>query len=309
MVVQYLRRIGMHIWIPILSLCATALAGCTKDMSNKSGPSHNSTGTSNEARTKVERDDEFPDSKPVSITKQPTTTMVPIPAGEFIMGSDKSRTDAKPARRVYLDAFKMDKTEVTVVAYKACVDTGTCSVPMIDAEFCRDTFANMSNWAKPGRENHPINCVSWHQAKTFCKWAGKRLPTEAQWEKAARGVNPRTFPWGELAPSCESAVLHDGVARGCGKGTTWPVASKPLGASTYGVLDMAGSVSEWTEDGYDGRQYYDAPNRNPRGSPTSLWRVYRGGNFDDGPTLQPVTHRYRFVPTWATTGLGFRCVK
>ncbi len=159
--------------------------------------------------------------------------MVTISAGDFLYGTDKSPVE-------HPTSFKIDKTEVTVAAYGKCVDAGICHVP--------DSDNDRYNWKQPGRENNPVNGVNWDDAKTYCEWAGKRLPTGAEWEKAARGADGRTYPWGENEPTCERTIMEVNGIDGCGKDRTWPVCSKPEGNTPEGLCDMAGNVREWTDD-------------------------------------------------------------
>jgi formylglycine-generating enzyme required for sulfatase activity len=147
--------------------------------------------------------------------------MVRVPAGEFTMGSKGGHSDEKPEHRVYLEEFYIDKYEVTVAQYRACVEAGACTAPSTGQYY---------NWGRSERENHPINGVDWDQAQAYCGWAGKRLPSEAEWEKAARGTDGRTYPWGNATPTCGYAVMSQG-GDGCGQDSTWPVGSKPSGAS------------------------------------------------------------------------------
>jgi formylglycine-generating enzyme len=181
-----------------------------------------------------------------------------VPAGEFRRG----REGNTPA---HVPAFCIDRTEVTVAAYRACVSAGACTADHLTESTCNDPFGacfvhrETCNWDKPGREDHPINCVSWNQARRYCLWAGKRLPTNLEWEKAARGTDGRIHPWGGATPTCDLAVW----ANGCGRYSTWPVGSKPRGASPYGALDMAGNVGEWTEE------------------ETGVALAQRGGSFQD----------------------------
>ncbi len=186
--------------------------------------------------------------------------MVTVPAGEFWMGcSPKDSScgdDAKPGRKVYLDAFSIDRTEVTVGRYNACVRAGNC----------RAAYDNDRG------DDHPVVGVAWNEASVFCKWAGGALPTEAQWEKAARGTDGRIYPWGDQAPSCE----HANMIR-CG-GSIERVGSKPAGAN--GLFDMAGNVWEWVEDVYDPNAYRSLGARNPVSrSGRSRARVVRGGSW------------------------------
>ena len=219
--------------------------------------------------------------------------MVEVPAGKFTMGSNSGDSDEKPVRQVYLDTYSIDKTEVTVAAYKKCVDAGGCTVPVENFDMC--------TWEKGGKDKHPINCVNWNQAKAFCGWAGKKLPTEAQWEKAARGTDGRKYPWGNGAPSCQNTVMD-----GCSN-TTQPVGSKVSGASPYGALDMAGNVWEWTAD-WKG-PYDSSQTRNPRGPSTGSLRVARGGCSGSAAKRVRAADRSGLTPSDAINDLGFRCAR
>ena len=231
---------------------------------------------------------------------------VKVPAGEFWMGcapqDPECESDEKPGRSVYLDAFRVDRTEVTVAQYRACVDDKVCSSSGL-------TEYPTCTWGRSGRDDHPINCVDWNQARTYCRWAGMRLPTEAQWEKAARGTDQRLSPWGNAKASCHYAVMeHRG--KGCGAGGTMPVGSRPAGASPYGALDMSGNVWEWVADWYAPNTYRSARYRNPSGPSNGSVRVFRGGSWlGDGPRLLRSSYRLRDRMKHRYDYLGFRCVR
>lgn len=232
----------------------------------------------------------------------PMPGMVEVPGGTFEMGSDYS-SNQQPIRQVQVDAFWMDETEVTVDAYAACVNDGTCSEPSTST-YC--------NWMVAGREDHPVNCVTWFQAEEFCGWAGggtKRLPTEAEWEKAARGTDAREYPWGDSpAPSCTHVVMSDGGS-GCGMGSTWPVGSKPLGDAPYGAHDMAGNVYEWVADWY-ASSYDAAETDNPTGPVMGTARVLRGGSWSNSSTIFfRAAYRFDFDPAYGNGDVGIRCAR
>jgi len=225
---------------------------------------------------------------------QPTSLkggeMVRVPAGEFIMGSDSGEADEKPVHRVYLDEFFIDKYEVTNEQYNQCVSAGSCSV---NKKY--DGFTD---------PQQPVVGVDWNQADTYCKWAGKRLPTEAEWEKAARGTDRRTYPWGEMI-DCSRANYGD-----CKHGKTKPVGSYPSGASPYGAMDMAGNVWEWCADWYDENYYKSSPNRNPTGPGSGQYRVLRGGSWYYLPNYLRAASRSGLDPAGRSSGhLGFRCAR
>jgi iron(II)-dependent oxidoreductase len=170
----------------------------------------------------------------------------------FMMGSKSGASDERPVHQVRVKTFMMSKTEVTVAQYRSCVNSGICSAPNSKSN------SKSCNWGYADREDHPINCVSWFQLNEFAQWVGGRLPTEAEWEYAARSRGRDiAHPWGDQKPSCQYVVMSDGGS-GCGKDHTWPVCSKPLGNTEQGLCDMAGSVSEWLLDEY-ARSYDGAP--------------------------------------------------
>ncbi len=229
--------------------------------------------------------------------------MVLVPAGSFRMGCDSSDRDCwaneRPRHDVYLDTFYIDKTEVTVADYTQCRRAGSCTQP---------NTGHGCNWGLEHRTNHPINCVDWDQAKSFCAWVAKRLPSESEWEKAARGADGRVYPWGDQKPSCSYAIMDDG-GDGCGQDHTWPVGSMTQGASPYGALDMAGNVWEWVNDWYDEDYYAASPKRNPEGPPRGSRRVFRGGGWPNGFAALRTSGRNKFKPEERFSNLGFRCAR
>ncbi len=215
--------------------------------------------------------------------------MVKVPAGEFTMGSNSGGSDEKPVHRVYLDEFHIDKYEVTNEQYNQCVSAGPCSP--------NEKFGGFTD------PKQPVVGVDWNQASTFCSWAGKRLPTEAEWEKAARGTDGRTYPWGE-GIDCTKANYSK-----CGHKKTKPVGSYPSGASPYGAMDMAGNVWEWVADWYDANYYNGNPNRNPTGPSSGKYRVLRGGSWIYDPNLLRSSDRNWYDPDYRLGTLGFRCAR
>ncbi len=242
--------------------------------------------------------------------------MVRIPAGEFWMGcnpelDDDCDDDEEPGRKVWLDEYFIDRTEVTFEQYQRCVDAGTCTHHWDDGTCYGFTGGKWKKDVLPasfrGRKQ-PVVCVDWNQAEAFCQWAGKRLPTEAEWEKAARGADGRNYPWGNREASCDYAVMDDG-GDGCGKDRTWPVCAKERGNSPYGLCDMAGNVWEWVSDWY-GKEYYESgATRNPKGSKDGKYRVLRGGSWYDYPSHLRASPRYGGLPTHWSSHYGFRCAR
>jgi formylglycine-generating enzyme required for sulfatase activity len=189
-----------------------------------------------------------PDIGSTRVSEKDGMVMAYVSAGEFLMGAADSDSQAfdneKPQHTVYLDAFWIDKTEVTNAQYKKCVQARAC-------ETSNEAFNSRFN-----SDNQPVVGVPWYNAVTYCQWAGRELPTEAQWEKAARGTDGRIYPWGNQPATCDYTVMNDGSGDGCGNGSAaWPVGSNPKGASPYGALDMVGNVGEWVADWYDEKYY------------------------------------------------------
>jgi len=234
----------------------------------------------------------------VSLAKSATgmglATMAQVPAGPFLRGSraGEGEPDERPRRRIHLDAFLVDRTEVTVEQYRRCVEAGQCTSPA-GGPGC--------NWARGERSSHPVNCVDWSQAVAHCAWAGKRLPTEAEWEKAARGTTGATYPWGEAAPGCRLAVMG-----GCGASGTSPAGSRE---PCDGVHDMAGNVWEWVSDRYQQGHYRIGPNRDPGGPTTGESRVARGGGWQDDARDLRAARRDHALPHYQHVDLGFRCAQ
>ncbi len=196
--------------------------------------------------------------------------MVFVPAGEFVMGSNDGASDEKPLHTVTLDAFWIDKYEITNALYKKCVDAKKCLQAPLNSSNTRSSYYNSTSF-----EKYPKIYVTWNDANAYCSWAGKRLPTEAEWEKAARGTDGRSYPWGNI---WDGMKLNSWEADPRPNDTT-AVGSYPSGASPFGVLDMAGNVKEWLADWYDPNYYTNAPRSNPKGPPSGTFRVIRGGSW------------------------------
>jgi formylglycine-generating enzyme required for sulfatase activity len=235
--------------------------------------------------------------------------MVTVPAGSFIMGclspgDPLCDGDERPSHQVDIDAFEIDLTEVSVAAYARCVEAGVCEEPMSHEPRRR----RGCNWGHADRFDHPVNCVPWYQAQIYCEWLGRRLPTEAEWERAARGSGSRMYPWGDSPPTCDLVAMSSDT-QDCVLQSTRPVGSFPENASPFGVLDMAGNLWEWTSDWY-GRDYYrHSPARNPTGPPQGDERVVRGGGFDDDERDMRVSERNDDTPWETDEDTGFRCAR
>ncbi len=218
--------------------------------------------------------------------------MVSVPAGEFIMGSsdDDSMADdgEKPRHKIYLSAFWIYKTEVTNAQYQKCVEAGACTPPH-----------DMKYYDDPAYSDHPVVYVDWHQAKAYSEWAGGRLPTEAEWEKAARGTDGRIYPWGNEFDKAKCNVYESGI-----RNTTSVGKYSPQGDGPYGVADMAGNVWEWTSSLYRGYPY--DPDDGREAPEADGARVLRGGSWDNYERFARCASRGGYVPDYFYNNLGFR---
>jgi formylglycine-generating enzyme required for sulfatase activity len=255
--------------------------------------------------------------------------MVAVPGGRFLMGNDAASPAERPAHVVSLSPYCIDVNEVTTADYRSCGDEGACKRAGASNEWRGVTDADhrsldgACNARDPvGRAAHPINCIDWDMAARFCATRGKRLPTEAEWELAARGDDARAYPWGndEPAPELLNACGHecsDWARRNRvdtwpmysgddGWATTAPVGSYPRGASPYGLNDTAGNVWEWVADWYG--PYASAEATAPIGPPTGTTRVLRGGAWNGAyPAWVRTTFRYDDAPDKRSAAIGFRC--
>lgn len=229
------------------------------------------------------------------IAGQDRASMVLIPAGEYMMGSLDGNADEAPRHAVYLDAFYLDRYEVTTAQY---------------AMFLRKTHrAEPARWSEVHMvrdRDRPVIGVDWHDANAYCRYYHKRLPTEAEWEKAARGTDGRIYPWGNDDPTDQHANFN--------KCCSWDgyeilaeVGSLEAGKSPYGIYNMGGNVREWVEDWYDAHYYRDSPSRNPPGPPQGYWKVLRGGSWHSDADNLRATLRYRQAPEVRFNHIGFRC--
>ena len=222
--------------------------------------------------------------------------MVVIPAGEFWMGEEDGLQDARPLHRVHLSSYWFDTYEVTNARYRQCVEGGGCTSPKD-----RLTFED------PQRAQHPVSNITWSQARSFCQWQGKRLPTEAEWEKVARGTDGRRYPWGNNEEVLKSYV-RKGELTAVSSGSE-PAVRQAATASPYGVYDLIGSVSEWVKDWYAEDFYQASPARDPQGPLRGSFRVMRGGEWNEkSPNLHASYRGWDDVTYWGPT-LGVRCAE
>ncbi len=239
-------------------------------------------------------------------------SMAFVGGGRFVMGRDDGPLEERPAHDVTLSPYCVDRTEVTAAQYRACVDAGQCSDATLEGARTVDPTGPCTAHAD-GADVHPINCVTWHQARGFCEWAGGRLPTEAEWERVARELTPGASPVDVGANVCGDECVarypslarfpehHDAFA------ATAPVGSFGAGRTARGIDDLLGNVWEWAEDGFGSYTAGDA--RDPVGDPASRVHVARGGGWrHSDPSRLTATAREPIAPDYASPNLGFRCV-
>lgn len=285
---------------------ATETGSGSETTSEDSGGASES-GTSTGAPACDLLDDSCPDGMLCdgSACVEPPEGMVAVGGGPFMMGCNEALDvdcidDEYPFHEVTLSSFAIDQTEVTAAAYDACVDAGECDAPTTETAF-------ESIECFPTSGDQPVVCVNWFQARDYCDWRGARLPTEAEWEKAARGGDGRVFPWGNEAPTCSRAHYYTCV------GDEGPIAvgSKPAGASPYGALDMAGNVFEWVGDWYSASYYVNSPDVDPPGPLAGTRHALRSSAYyfyaiSSRTSLRAPNYD---TPTDndANTDVGFRC--
>jgi formylglycine-generating enzyme required for sulfatase activity len=226
----------------------------------------------------------------------PDTDDLSVAAGTFDMGVSGG-VDV-PLHSVTLSAFFLDRTEVTNAQYQACVDAGCCARPTYDGSYSgREPYFGNLRYG-----SYPVVFVTWEQARQYCEGLGKRLPTEAQWEFAARGADGRTYPWGSATPTAANAQFGQGL-----DGDTAAVGMHTAGISPAGAEDMAGNVWEWVADWYSATYYTASPGTDPAGPADGIARVVRGGSF--GSTAEQLFSYYRmwFLPSESYSNVGFRC--
>ena len=273
----------------------------------------------------------------VTVVKRPLEAMVPIRGGQFTMGASAELQSAAlelcreeiglrnrvacvrdvvdsegPQRKVYVSPFSIDRVEVTVAAWRVCVQAGACSpapLAIADTRFLGPTL--------------PITSVTWSEADAYCKWRGARLPTEAEWERAARGTDGRVWPWGNalkpnafnhgrfVGPDDPGSDFATMIRPDGSDGATFlaPVGTHPEGASPDGVLDMAGNVMEWTSDFYRTESPQSFSVVNPHGPESAAMRSMRGGSWRQPPFFARTSYREAAAPETRSTEVGFRCVR
>lgn len=236
-------------------------------------------------------------AQPVDIKTSEKDGMVQVyvPAGAFTMGRGKDDGVQSPSHTVVLEAFWIDQVEVSNAMYARCVESGACESPTVRLN------PYYGSWVY---RHYPVVYVSWFHAAAYCEWAGRRLPTEAEWEKAARGIDERRHPWGNEEPNPRLANYVGSLI-----GEPVPVYRYPLGASPYGALNMVGNVREWVADWYLPTYYSISPENDPQGPSTGTERSMRSGAYDADANEILTTSRYKHEAESAGLSRGFRCAE
>ena len=235
-------------------------------------------------------------SLPIYRLDEKVVPMAYVPGGVFLMGNDRGNVDERPIHAVNVDAFYMDAFEVTNKLYKACVQAGACQ-PVKKNSATRSKY-----YDDPRFVRFPVLFVNWNMAQTYCEWRGARLPTEAEWEKAARGASNLTYPWGEDL-DCNLANYGNCL------GDTSGAAIYDLGKSRFGIYNMAGNVWEWVSDWYSATYYRSSPEDNPQGPDWGTEKVLRGGSWKDNFVEIQSMNREAEKPAYSSNAVGFRCAK
>jgi len=251
-------------------------------------------------------------SPKLMVNEKDSMVLLPVPSGNFVMGS-YSNQDEQPVHPVQLSSFWIDQTEVTNKQYAICVAAGACNPPLQINSYTHDWY-----YGNPNFDNYPVVYVTWDNAKTYCQWAGRDLPTEAQWEKAAswNDSNQQSYiyPWGDnfngsVVNFCDSNCLIDHADKKSNDGysDTSPVMNYPNGVSPYGIYDMAGNVWEWVNDWYDATYYSYSPPFEPLGADSGTYRVLRGDSWWGYSYGVRSADRNPFLPSKSANNIGFRC--
>lgn len=258
--------------------------------------------------------------------------MIAFPAGDFNMGCNSTtdgecKADEYPRHLVHLDAFAIDKNEVSVERYRACVTAGACTTTGLTLAYWSGNdepdWSWACTWGREGYDQHPITCLNWQQASDYCNWLGKRLPTEAEWERVARGLSGKKYPWGNVGYDEATLVANiaditvkkahpDQIPWGAeyyddGFAGTAPIGSYPKGASPEGALDLIGNAWEWTSDKYSETYYQISPKNNPSGADSGSQHVVRGSSWGSGADWARASQRGHFPASDRDGGTSMRC--
>jgi formylglycine-generating enzyme required for sulfatase activity len=280
--------------VTLVAIFAVASVACTPATTITPGPTNIPEPTAPPTGVRPTADPSL-DIGSTQVSNRDGMTLFFVPAGEFIMGNKEGDSSEIPEHSVYLDAFWIDQTEVTNAMYAKCVTADACQAPASTRSYTRESYYGNAEF-----DNYPVVYIAWNDAKLYCKWAGGDLPTEAQWEKAARGTDGNIYPWGNAAPDKTRLNYSQGV------GDTTQVESYPTGASPYGALDMAGNLWEWVAD-WNG-SYPSVPSRNPTGPTSGTIHMIRGGSWGSA-VFSARTSARGGSPGDGNFYIGFRCAR
>jgi formylglycine-generating enzyme required for sulfatase activity len=305
--------------IPTQQATATATQSpIAKATSTNSPVSPTKTSIPNAAPTKTQPPP--PTSLPTEITDAKGVVMRLVSEGDFIMGYDSGESEEVPVHTVYLDAYYMDKYEVTNLSYKLCVIAGICKPPVSSSSYTHSSYYDDLKY-----DEYPVIITDWNMAKMYCGWREARLPTEAEWEKAARGTQGYLYPWGSTFEEAKLGTFANSCDLNCpfawktkyvddGYADTSPVGSYPAGVSPYGVWDLAGNLMEWVADWYNPNYYVNSPSIDPQGPSNGEEHVLRGGSWAETDAYEyAIRSSARMAmsrkPPAANFSIGFRCVR
>lgn len=281
-------KFKVAMWLTVLFMASLPIMGILRGTKltpfEQDPPSSQGGSTSDLATSSSSNDQPVPEE------------MVLIPAGPFVRGTNAGGFDERPERSIHLDAFSIDRYEITNGHYQAFVAATNHRHPGPPSRYAK-------NMVRMRGLNQPVVYVSWEDADAYCRWKGKRLPTEAEWEKAMRGTDGRLWPWGNVQDlnAANWARVDDGFE------VTAPVGSLKRDVSPFGVVDGAGNVMEWVADWYAEDSYHEPVDDNPTGPEHGLFKVMRGGAYTSTGTDIRITSRSKMVPDFRDETIGFRC--
>lgn len=295
-------------------ICATcgachksAGAGDDTDSGTSDGDSDSDADSDTDADTDVDTDSDV--NTETDIPEPLENEWIFIEGGTFDMGSE-DYDNAQPIHSVTIPSFEIQKTEVTVYQYRQCVDAAVCPAPDTTDDCSGDLTFPANHWLLPSHVNFPVSCITQSNAAEYCSWIGGFLPSESQWEYAARSTTTTyDYPWGSENPTCELAIIEEVEMGGCGKMASWEICSKSAGNSVQGVCDLIGNVAEWVSDDYHDN-FIDAPDDGSAWISDAEQKITKGNSFSGGDSeLKSAFRAYVSRSDYFGNSIGFRCVR